>query len=129
MYESIFAITVLNERLQNVKVLNESIMQPYFSREQALAALFFLNLETEFDVEAIVTTVQPNSGPVADFRSNEGMSARAGAVRLAIARAMSSFVSTEWQEKMRLAGLLTRDPRRAERKKVGKHKARKAHTW
>lgn len=53
-----------------------------------------------------------------------GNSGQAGAIRHGIARAL-----TEWDETMRpalkKAGLLTRDSRAVERKKYGKHKARK----
>ena len=48
---------------------------------------------------------------------------------MGIARALSSFMSADVIERMRLAGLLSVDPRRRERKKPGKHKARKSFTW
>ena len=62
-----------------------------------------------------------------DFRitvEGGGGSGQAGAIRLGIARAL-----VEYDEKLRLplrqAGLLTRDAREVERKKVGLRKARK----
>ena len=90
-----------------------------------MAALFFVDMHTEVDVEAIVSSKDETQ----TFTADQGKSASAGAIRLATARALTSFVSLEWQEKMRLAGLLTRDPRNRERKKVGRYKARKKHAW
>ena len=53
-----------------------------------------------------------------------GPSGQAGAARLAIARAL--VVHDEANKKtLRAAGFLTRDPRAVERKKYGRHKARK----
>ncbi|XP_022708462.1 28S ribosomal protein S9, mitochondrial-like isoform X1 [Varroa jacobsoni] len=62
-------------------------------------------------------------------RLGEGSMAEAGAIRLAIARALCSFVSEQETETMRLAGLLTQDPRIRERKKPGQMGARRKYTW
>ncbi|XP_064166955.1 28S ribosomal protein S9, mitochondrial [Anguilla rostrata] len=61
--------------------------------------------------------------------SGGGHSAQAGALRLAIARALLSFVSESERESMRQAGLLTSDPRVKERKKPGQEGARRKFTW
>ncbi|XP_016054964.1 PREDICTED: 28S ribosomal protein S9, mitochondrial isoform X2 [Miniopterus natalensis] len=61
--------------------------------------------------------------------SGGGRSAQAGAVRLAVARALCSFVTEEEVEWMRQAGLLTTDPRVRERKKPGQEGARRKFTW
>lgn len=53
-----------------------------------------------------------------------GETGQAGAVRLAIARALLEF-DPELRPALRARGLLTRDPRRVERKKPGRPKARK----
>ncbi|KAJ8256224.1 hypothetical protein COCON_G00200880 [Conger conger] len=58
-----------------------------------------------------------------------GHSAQAGALRLAIARALLSYVSESEKESMRQAGLLTSDPRLKERKKPGQAGARRKFTW
>ena len=66
-----------------------------------------------------------------------GISGQAGAVRLGIARALVKFDEEDlvegaepqpnsFRRKLRARGLLTRDSRRVERKKVGLHKARRA---
>lgn len=62
-----------------------------------------------------------------------GDSSQAGAIRLGIARALVDYdlsttvgeVESSVRKQLRDAGLLTRDARSVERKKVGKHKARK----
>ncbi len=51
-----------------------------------------------------------------------GISGQAGAVRHGIARALVKY---DEEKNLRRAGLITRDPRSVERKKVGLHKARK----
>lgn len=53
-----------------------------------------------------------------------GISAQAEAVRLGIARALLE-VNPELRPALKKAGLLTRDARAVERKKYGRHKARK----
>ncbi|MBI1759695.1 MAG: 30S ribosomal protein S9 [Actinobacteria bacterium] len=54
-----------------------------------------------------------------------GVSGQAGALRLAIARALVSLVAED-RPALKKAGFLTRDPREKERKKAGLKKARKA---
>ncbi|NXC72601.1 RT09 protein, partial [Anhinga anhinga] len=61
--------------------------------------------------------------------SGGGRSAQAGAIRLACAKALRSFVTEKEVEFMRQAGLLTRDPRVKERKKPGQEGARRKFTW
>uniref|UniRef100_A0A182PPV0 28S ribosomal protein S9, mitochondrial n=1 Tax=Anopheles epiroticus TaxID=199890 RepID=A0A182PPV0_9DIPT len=58
-----------------------------------------------------------------------GPSSKAGAVRWGIAMALRSFVDAEQIARMRVAGLLTRDYRRRERKKPGQAGARRKYTW
>ena len=53
-----------------------------------------------------------------------GQSGQAGALRMAIARALVE-ADSQHRTKLRGAGLLTRDPRAVERKKPGRPKARK----
>ena len=54
-----------------------------------------------------------------------GTTGQAGAIRLGLSRALLEY-NEELREQLRGAGLLTRDAREVERKKVGLHKARKA---
>ena len=53
-----------------------------------------------------------------------GLAGQAGAIRLAIARALDKM-NPEWHTMLRQKGFLTRDPREVERKKYGQPKARK----
>jgi small subunit ribosomal protein S9 len=54
-----------------------------------------------------------------------GTTGQAGALRLAIARALAEY-DTDWRTPLKQAGLLTRDARKVERKKYGLKKARRA---
>ncbi|KFN51217.1 30S ribosomal protein S9 [Arenimonas composti] len=54
-----------------------------------------------------------------------GITGQAGAIRLGIARALVEYDDT-LKADLRKAGLMTRDAREVERKKVGLHKARRA---
>lgn len=57
-----------------------------------------------------------------------GLSGQAGAVRHGISRALVNF-DPELRGELKKAGMLTRDSRMVERKKVGKHKARRSKQW
>lgn len=110
----------------DIKVNNRSL-EEYFCREtscmvirQPLETVDALN---QFDI--YVTVV------------GGGIAGQAGAVRLGIARALVVYDEKDMPEgtepnadsyrrKLRARGLLTRDSRRVERKKVGLHKARRA---
>lgn len=72
-------------------------------------------LELLKSVESYDINVNVNGG---------GKSGQAGAVRLAIARALIKLVP-ENRTEVKKAGYLTRDARAVERKKYGRHKARK----
>lgn len=109
-----------------IKVNNRSL-EEYFGREtscmvirQPLEACDALK---QFDIYATVV--------------GGGISGQAGAIRLGIARALVTYDEKDIPEgtepradshrrKLRASGLLTRDSRRVERKKVGLHKARRA---
>ncbi|XP_038577436.1 28S ribosomal protein S9, mitochondrial [Micropterus salmoides] len=84
-------------------------------REQLMFPLQFMGMLGRFDLECTV--------------SGGGRSSQAGALRLAISRAILSFLSEGEVETMRQAGLLTPDPRVRERKKPGQEGARKKFTW
>lgn len=56
--------------------------------------------------------------------SGGGLTGQAGAISLAIARALTQM-NPELHAKLRKGGFLTRDPRSVERKKYGRPKARK----
>ncbi|XP_072749819.1 small ribosomal subunit protein uS9m-like [Anoplolepis gracilipes] len=84
-------------------------------REQIIFPLLFTNMTDKVDIEATV--------------SGGGPTGQCGAVRWGIAWGLRSFVDISLIEKMRVAGLLTRDWRRRERKKWGQEGARRKFTW
>ena len=57
-----------------------------------------------------------------------GLSGQAGAVRHGISRALQDF-DPALRPALKAAGMMTRDDRIVERKKVGKHKARRTKQW
>lgn len=57
-----------------------------------------------------------------------GLSGQAGAVRHGISRALENF-EPDLRSPLKKAGMMTRDDRIVERKKVGKHKARRTKQW
>lgn len=110
----------------DIKV-NDRTLQEYFCRETScmivMQPLETVDLLNKFDVYITVT--------------GGGISGQAGAVRLGIARALVAYDEDglaegaepspdSFRRKLRARGLLTRDSRRVERKKVGLHKARRA---
>jgi len=57
-----------------------------------------------------------------------GFSSQSDAARHGIARALE-IINPDFRLSLKAAGFLTRDPRRKERKKFGKKKARKSPQW
>ncbi|KTD50403.1 30S ribosomal protein S9 [Legionella quinlivanii] len=107
--------------------INNRALEEYFGRETACMVvrqpLETVDVLERFDIYATVV--------------GGGISGQAGAVRLGIARALVQYDEIDlaedaepqadsYRRKLRAKGLLTRDSRRVERKKVGLHKARRA---
>lgn len=107
--------------------INNRIPEDYFGRETACMIirqpLETVDLLSKFDIYVTV--------------KGGGISGQAGAVRLGLSRALVQYDEHDMPEdttpdessirrKLRARGLLTRDSRRVERKKVGLHKARRA---
>ncbi|MFT4088075.1 MAG: 30S ribosomal protein S9 [Gordonia sp. (in: high G+C Gram-positive bacteria)] len=76
----------------------------------------------------LVTVERTGAFNIAAKLVGGGPSGQAGALRLAIARALIE-VSPEDRPALKKAGFLTRDPRAVERKKYGLKKARKASQY
>lgn len=110
----------------DIKINNRSL-EDYFGRETSCMVvrqpLETVDVLGKFDIYATVV--------------GGGISGQAGAIRLGIARALVAYDEHDLAEdaepnpnsfrrKLRARGLLTRDSRRVERKKVGLHKARRA---
>ncbi|KAK1327705.1 hypothetical protein QTO34_012850 [Cnephaeus nilssonii] len=101
--------------IKSCAVVNLTTFLVLCFREQLMFPFHFLDRLGKHDVTCTV--------------SGGGRSAQAGAIRLAVARALCSFVTEEEVEWMRQAGLLTSDPRVRERKKPGQEGARRKFTW
>lgn len=95
-------------------IVNDKPVDEYFSRETGRMVvrqpLVVTESEGRFDIMVNV--------------SGGGESGQAGAVRHGIARALAEY-DAALKPTLRKAGLLTRDAREVERKKVGLHKARR----
>ncbi len=96
-------------------MVNDRPLDEFFGRETARMVvrqpLEKLELNDQFDINAKV--------------SGGGTTGQAGAIRLGLSRALLEY-DEELRKPLRAVGLLTRDAREVERKKVGLHKARKA---
>ena len=98
-----------------VHTINGRTFEEYFptavQRMVVAEALRVTNTEETYDVDATM--------------HGGGVSGQAGALRMAIARALVE-IDPESRAALKKAGLLTRDPRKKESKKYGLKKARKA---
>ena len=96
-------------------VINGRAIDEFFGRETSRMIvrqpLELTNNTEQFDVKVTV--------------EGGGITGQAGAIRLGIARALVEYNDT-LKSDLRKAGLMTRDAREVERKKVGLHKARRA---
>ena len=95
--------------------VNDRKLDEYFGRKVAqmlvMQPLELLDLSEKLDINIKV--------------KGGGSFGQAGAIRHGISRALTSF-DEELRPQLKTAGLLTRDPRRVERKKPGLVKARKS---
>jgi len=95
--------------------VNERPLDEFFGRETSRMIVRqpfeVTQLTNKFDVRVTV--------------EGGGMTGQAGAIRLGIARALVTY-DENLKPALRKAGLMTRDAREVERKKVGLHKARRA---
>jgi small subunit ribosomal protein S9 len=94
--------------------INDRSLEEYFGRETArmvvLQAFDVTQTGASFDIEVNV--------------KGGGSSGQAGAIRHGITRALM-LANPELRSPLKKAGFITRDPRAVERKKYGRHKARK----
>ena len=94
--------------------INDRSLEEYFGRETARMVVL-----QPFDV-----TQTKGSFDIAVNVKGGGISGQAGAIRHGITRALIDF-NPEFRGILKKAGFVTRDPRAVERKKYGRHKARK----
>lgn len=83
---------------------------------------------TRIALEAFGTAEAAKNYAVSAHTEGGGVAAQADAVRHAISRALIK-AEPATRTKLKLAGMLTRDPRAKERKKPGLVKARKRKQW
>jgi len=95
-------------------VVNARALEDYFPRPTARMVI-----AQPFDVTGTGTSYD-----VLASVSGGGTSAQASAIRHAISRALCQ-ANPDCRSPLKKAGYLTRDPREVERKKYGRHKARK----
>jgi small subunit ribosomal protein S9 len=95
-------------------LINSLSLQEYFGRETArmivLQPFDVTQTAGNFDIDVNV--------------AGGGNSGQAGAIRHGITRALMK-VNSDFRSPLKKAGFVTRDPRAVERKKYGRHKARK----
>ena len=96
-------------------VVNDSKLDDYFGRKVA-QMLVIQPLELVDLVEKVDINIKVKGG---------GNFGQAGAIRHGISRALTKY-DEELRPQLKKAGLLTRDPRKVERKKPGLVKARKS---
>ena len=103
---------------KGVFTVNKKPMDEYFGRETSSMIvnqpLDVVDLHNKFDFNIIV--------------KGGGDTGQAGAIRLGITRALMAYDEATRGD-LRKAGLVTRDARIVERKKVGKKKARKSEQY
>ncbi len=99
-------------------IINGKVQDDYFGRQTHLLVLNqpFLIAE-RVNVYDVVATVKGG-----------GQTGQAGAVRHGISRALENM-EPDLRPALKKAGMLTRDARVVERKKIGKHKARRSKQW
>ena len=94
--------------------INARSLQEYFGRETARMIVL-----QPFDVTQTSGTLDIDVNVIGG-----GSSGQAGAIRHGITRALIRF-NPDFRLPLKKAGFVTRDPRAVERKKYGRHKARK----
>jgi small subunit ribosomal protein S9 len=90
---------------------SDKVLKKAVSRMIMLQPLDIVQQAGKFDIRATVC--------------GGGETGQAGAIRLGITRALIAF-NAENRPSLKKAGLVTRDPRMVERKKYGKHGARRS---
>ena len=103
---------------KGVFTVNKRPMEEYFGRETSSMIvnqpLNIVEMQNKFDFNIMV--------------KGGGDTGQAGAIRLGVTRALMAY-DEDTRGDLRKAGLVTRDARIVERKKVGKKKARKSEQY
>ena len=96
--------------------INNRTLQEYFGRETARMIVM-----QPFDITQTAGNIDIDIDVNVTGGGNSG---QAGAIRHGITRALMLF-NADFRPPLKKAGFVTRDPRAVERKKYGRHKARK----
>lgn len=112
------AVAVLKQNSTDI-IVNGRNIEEYFSgnlvqKQEAISPLLVTNLKNKIGFE-----IEVKGG---------GITGQAGAIKLAIARALVEY-NPDLKSTLKKYGMLKRDPRMVERKKSGKPKARKSFQW
>lgn len=112
------AVAVLKQNTTDI-IINGKTIDEYFSgnlaqKQDAMSPLLVTNLKNKIGFE-----IEVKGG---------GITGQAGAIKLAIARALVEY-DPNLKSTLKKYGMLKRDPRMVERKKAGKPKARKSFQW
>jgi len=99
--------------------VNQQPFDEYFKRQSDREHVLqpFIATETcgKFDAQVIV--------------KGGGLTGQAGAARLGVARALNHYNPDDYRPPLKKLGMLERDARKVERKKIGRKKARKSPQW
>jgi len=109
-----FASVYLKSGIGNISANNRKLTEHFGSKVaqmRVMPSLALVDLSGKVDLDVKV--------------KGGGSFGQAGAIRHGISRALTSY-DEELRPQLKKAGLLTRDPRRVERKKAGLVKARKS---
>jgi small subunit ribosomal protein S9 len=100
-------------------VINQRPFDEYFDRISDRDLILEPLVATEtcgmFDLQCIV--------------EGGGLTGQAGAIRLGLSNALNAYNPELYRPSLKILGLLTRDTRKVERKKIGHKKARKSPQW
>lgn len=100
-------------------MINDTIASEYLKRPI---------LEVIINIPFVVTETQEKFDVVCTVCGG-GLSGQAGAIKHGIAKALNLLNTEAYRKDLKLAGLLTRDSRKVERKKAGLKKARKGQVF
>lgn len=119
--ELVLKVTTLFDGTGKIDIMGRDILQfeDISQREAILFPLQLSGMLDKVDIKAVAIRIPKVLGG-----SQIAMSVRYG-----VSMAIASYIDEATREKMRLAGLLTRDVRTRERKKFGQEGARRKYTW
>ena len=100
-------------------MINDTIASEYLKRPI---------LEVIINTPFVVTETQEKFDVICTVCGG-GLSGQAGAIKHGIAKALNLLNTEAYRKDLKLAGLLTRDSRKVERKKAGLNKARKGQVF